>query len=114
MSVEHSYEFYYDQYQPGVKKITTVDDEIIDSTVVDLSFEFENLSNETLNLFSNYLLNKFNEVVEELINNNLDQYKFSALVQPIKTLCVTKNSCDELIYQRENPKEITNPFPVLG
>ena len=115
MTASINYEFFcIDEVLPRIKKIISLNNEVIDTSILDLPSEYEQVDSETLKEFSQFILNKFNNIVQNLVNNNLDQYEFSASIQPMRTLCVMKNSCDNLIYKRENPEEVSNPFPTLG
>lgn len=115
MTTSITYDFFcIDGLLPRIKKIISFNDEVIDTSVLDLPSEYEQVDSETLKEFSQFILDKFNNIIENLVNSNLDQNEFSSAVQPMKTLCIMKNSCDNLIYRRENPEEVTNPFPTLG
>jgi len=112
MNVE--YEFAYeDKLVPEIIKNIYVDEELIDSTTIDISTEYNKIPLDTLKSFSQFLLDKFNYLVSILVENNLNQYKFNELNEPIKLICKTKTSCDEYIDSIENPKQNLNPFPIL-
>lgn len=112
MNIE--YEFAYeDKLVPEIIKKIYVDEELIDYTTVDISTEYNKIPLEVLKSFSQFLLEKFNYLVGRLVENNLNQYIFNELNDPLKLICRTKTSCDEYIDSIENPKQNINPFPVL-
>lgn len=110
MAVNVTYSFVYDDY-PRIYAITTVDNEEVSQTAIDIGKSYEQLSTETLKDFSSFLLEKFNDLVSTLILENLNSNKYSELVNPLKNICQVKTDCDKIIFDRENPSNEDNPFP---
>lgn len=114
MSIDIKYEFTFeDKLIPQILKNIYLDQELIDSTIIDIPNEYKNLPLQVLKDFSQFLLENYSTLSNILINNNLNQYKFNELVEPIKFICRTKTGCDEAINQIENPQQNVNPFPPL-
>lgn len=111
MAITNDFEFEYIDRYPYIRKNTLLDGEVIDSSVIDIPSQYEQLSTETLQNFSNFLVSQFTILTDFLITEGLNQYKFNELVDPIKVLCRFKTSCDDIIYERNNPSQNENPFP---
>lgn len=97
MSITIEYAFNIDENIPSIIKNIVSDGSIIDSSKLDLEYESKNLPIHVLEEFSNILSNKFNELISNLVNDNLNQYKFSSLKQPLETICILKTGCIDLI-----------------
>ena len=108
------YEFAYeDKLVPEIIKKIYIDQELIDSTIVDISTQYTQIPINVLKDFSEFLTEKFNYLIGILIQNNLDQYKFNELNDPLKLICRIKTSCDTYIDSIENPKISKSPLPEL-
>jgi hypothetical protein len=93
--------------------VTTVDNEEVSDAIIDAAAQYDQLPTETLQLFSTFLLEQFNILIQSLIESNLSSSRYSELIDPLKVLCSMKTGCDEIIYIRENPEENVNPFPPI-
>lgn len=114
MSIDIKYEFIYeDNLIPQIIKNIYMGEDLVDSTIIDIPNEYKNLPIQVLKDFSEFLIEKFNYLCGIVVENKLDQYKFSELVEPMKFICRTKTGCDEAIDAIENPKQNINPFPNL-
>jgi hypothetical protein len=103
MDIEYTFD--HTSQIPSIIKNIIVDGSVVDSTVLDLSHESKNLPDEIIQEFSNILIEKFNELVSELINNELNQYRFSSLKQPLETICMLNTSCNDIISSRKEMNE---------
>lgn len=115
MSFNISYRFTYEEKMvPRIIKDIYVDDILTDSSILDIPTEYESLPLQTLKDFSEFLTGNFNYLISIIINENLNQYKFSELIEPLKFICRTKTGCDEIIKKLENPEENTQPYVPVG
>lgn len=101
MSLNVEYSFVFEEYVPRIVKNIFIDDGLVDSSILDLGSEYQNLPVETLNSFSQFLVEKFNELIAIVIDKGLDQYEFNMLKQPIENICIMKTGCDDIIRMIE-------------
>ena len=112
MAVEIIYEYSYDGY-PNLTMITKSDGEVINQAAIDINREHESIPSQTLVGFSEFLSEQFQSMVNSFINEGITIEKYNMLVEPLRNICRIKNACDDIIYNRENPPENTNPWPPI-
>jgi hypothetical protein len=113
MAINTNYTFSYDGY-PRVHQVTSIDEEEVNNVIIDFAQQYESIPTQSISDFSDFLLEQFNIIIGNIIENSLSLEKYNQSVEPLRNISRIKTDCDKIIYDRENPSQTENPWPPLN